>query len=36
MHLHEGTDLAVFNPGTYPKLLEQVLAHGDAQVFTEE
>lgn len=32
MHLHEGTDLAVFDPETHPKFLEQVLAHGDARI----
>lgn len=36
MHLDEGTNLAVFDPETHPKLLEQVLAHGGAQVLTEE
>lgn len=28
MQLHEGTNLAVFDPETYPKLLEQLLAMG--------
>lgn len=28
MQLHGGTNLAVFDPETYPKLLEQLLAMG--------